>query len=228
MDPARRGADRLARFYQSKRFDLPDDAVRGRAVRSFAEEAGTTSVRRLITGRVVAFVPPGLPLRHGTVACTNAVAAVHASGAFTLGVRAVSSHRDPVALIIGCCTNDARGAWTALVGALNFAADSLATSQGSIGVFHATGSSWWLARNFAGVAASGVTFRMVTAPPTASMRSLFETWVLQFGGQLVHRHLLALTDDHPEPSTQTLDPEATTSIDPEDAQLRLRGALIFE
>ncbi|HZI44798.1 MAG TPA: hypothetical protein VFD53_06250, partial [Ilumatobacter sp.] len=128
----------------------------------------------------------------------------------------------------GFCTNDSRGAWAGIIGALNFSSDSLVTSRTSVGVFHTHGASWWLGQNFAAAASTGVTFRMITDRPTVPVRSLFGSWVGQFGGQLVHRHLLALTDDHPELSVQTLDAEATRSIDPDDAQLRLRGSLIFE
>ena len=228
MDPPRHGADKLARFYQAKSWILPPELLSGKTVRSFAAEAGTTSVRTLIAGSVASFVPPALPLHHGPVRCTRALAALHASGGFTLGVRVETSTLDPVAIVIGFCTNDSRGAWTALIGALNFSSDSLVTSRTSAGVFHTHGASWWLGQNFAAAAATGVTFRMVTDRPTVTVRSLFGSWVGQFGGQLVHQHLLALTDDHPELSVQTLDAGATTSIDPDDAQLRLRGSLIFE
>jgi hypothetical protein len=228
VDPPKRGVDRLARFYQAKRRILRPEVLAGKTVRSFVEEAGTTSLRTLVTGTVVSFVPPMLPLRHGSVSCTHAVAALHATGGFTFGVRVEASTHDPVAVVVGCCTNDRRGAWTASIGALNFASDSLATSRSSVGVFHTHGASWWLERNFAAVATTGVTFGMVADLPNAPIRSLFGSWVGTFGGHLVHRHLLALTDDHPELSVQTLDVAATTSIDPDDAQLRLRGSLIFE
>lgn len=228
VDPPKRGADRLARFYQAKGWILRPEVLAGKTVRSFAEEAGTASLRKLVTGTVVSFVPPTLPLRHGSVSCTHAVAALRAGGGFTFGVRVEASARDPVAVVVGWCTNDSRGAWTVMIGALNFASDSMAASRSSVGVFQTHGASWWLGRNFASVASTGVTFRMVADRPDVPLRSLFGSWVGTFGGQLVHRHFLALTDDHPELLVQTLDVEATTSIDPDDAQLRLRGSLIFE
>ena len=228
MDPARRGADRLARFYQAKRWILRPEVLSGKTVRSFAGEAGTASLRTLIAGSVVSFVPPVLPLHHGTVRCTHALAALQASGGFTFGVRVETSTPDPVAIVVGFCTNDSRGAWAAIIGALNFSSDSVATSRTSVGVFHTYGASWWLGRNFTAAASTGVTFRMVTDRPSAPLRPFFGSWVRQFGGHLVHQHLLALTDDHPELSMPTLDVEATQSIDPDDATLRLRGSLIFE
>lgn len=124
MDPPKRGADRLARFYQAKGWILRPEVLAGKSVRSFLEEAATTSLRTLVTGTVVSFVPPVLPLRHGSVSCTHALAALHASGGFTFGVRVEATTPDPVAVVVGCCTNDSRGAWTAIIGALNFASDS--------------------------------------------------------------------------------------------------------
>ncbi|HYI34604.1 MAG TPA: hypothetical protein VEX88_14175 [Glaciibacter sp.] len=228
MDPPKRGADRLARFYEAKRRILPPDVLASKPLRAFMREAGTTSLRTVITGTVVSFVPTALPLQDGSVSCTRAVMAIHASGGFTVGVRVQTSTPDPVAVIVGCCTNNARGAWTAIIGALNFTSDSFATSRTREGIFQTHGASFWLGRNFAEVARTGVTFRMIANRPETPIRALFQAWVRTFEGHLVHQNILHLTDDHPELSVQTLDVAATTSVDPDDAQLRLRGSLIFE
>lgn len=230
MDQPKRGPDRLARFYTAKSGQIRPELLAGRTTRSFMEEARTTSLRTLIERTVIAFVPPQLPVRHDTLAATHILCALQAAGGFTLGARVEASTDEPTAFIVGFCTNDRRGAWSALFGAVNFQSDSVATSRSRVGVFRTSGGSWWLGRNYQAVMATGVTFRMVSAkdPARTPMRALFGSWVGSFEGQLNTRHLLALTDDHPELSVQTLDVETTRSVDPEDATLRLRGSLIFE
>ena len=229
-ESTRRGDDRLARFYQAQWSRVPREVLAARTVRSFMADAHTTSLRTLIQRTVVAFVPPLLPLSQSPVNCTHAVTALEADGGFTLGAKVEATTSDPVAFILGFCTNDARGAWSAIIGALNFATDSMATSSTPIGVFHTLGASWWLGKNYSAVAATGVRFRIVSTlnPDRTPIRQFFGSWVRAFEGGINLRNILALTDDHPELSVETLDAESTSSIDPDDATLSLRGSLIFE
>jgi hypothetical protein len=159
MDPYKRAMDKINYFMRIKSALDRRDYARPIAVAQFLSAGHGQSIRAMIRAVTCGFLLPEV-IDDGQARCTEARAGFSANGTFSLSARLSTNLTQPVAFLIGCCTNVERRCG-AVLGALNWGEPGTYYARNA-GDFSTGAGSAWISRHYSVARDHGVTFRMAS------------------------------------------------------------------